>query len=200
MTARNDSKFVTVGKVVKPHGIRGEFCIKSFADSPFLFDEVEKLYLSNGKSRPRPYSIGTWRPHKGLVLMTLEQVPDRNGAEALRGMELMVLASELPEPAEDEFYLHEVEGFRVGLEDGTSVGRLSGFIESPGQDVWVITSDAGREIMLPVVPEFVVDVDMDGQSIVIDPPDGLIDLYENPPEPKKKTGRKKPSKKKASKA
>ncbi|WP_147820065.1 ribosome maturation factor RimM [Salidesulfovibrio onnuriiensis] len=201
MTARSDKEFVLVGKVVKPHGIRGEFCIKSFADSPFLFDEIKRIFLREGKRRPQPVTVQSWRMHKGMVLMTVNQVADRNRSEELRGAEVLVRAADLPDIGEDEFYLHEVEGFNVVLENGTVVGRFKGFIEAPGHDVWAIATPAKKEILLPAVPEFILDVDMEGETIVIDPPEGLIDLYENPEPPKKKnpaprrTNKKKPSSK-----
>lgn len=200
MTARNDKEFVLVGKVVKPHGIRGEFCIKSFADSPFLFDEVKRIFLREGKRRPQPVTVQSWREHKGMVLLAVNQVADRNRSEALRGAEVLVRAADLPDIGDDEFYLYQVEGFAVALEDGTAVGTLTGFIEAPGHDVWVITTAGNKEVLLPAVEEFLVDVDMEGDTIVIDPPEGLIDLYENPEPPKKKkparrTNKKQPSSK-----
>lgn len=195
-TARHDKEFVLVGKVVKPHGIRGEFCIKSFADSPFLFDEIQRIFLREGKRRPQPVTVRSWRTHKNMLLMTVNQVADRNRAEELRGCEVLVRAEDLPEISDEEFYLYQVEGFRVVLEDGRDVGRLTGFIESPGQDVWSITTPQDREVLLPAVPEFILDVDMDGQTIVIEPPEGLLDLYENPDPPKKK--KKRPPRKQAS--
>ncbi len=180
MTAHYGKDFVVVGKVVKPHGIRGEFCIKSFADSPLLFDEVPQLFLDRGRGRPKPLSMKTWRMHKGMVLMTAAGVSDRNMAEELRGLNVLVRTADLPEIEDDDFYLYELEGFAVGLEDGEDIGTLSGFIETPTQDVWVITAPDGREILLPGVPEFIVQVDADAQRIVVDPPEGLLELYEKP--------------------
>ncbi|KAB1442769.1 ribosome maturation factor RimM [Pseudodesulfovibrio senegalensis] len=183
MTARYGKDFVVVGTVVKPHGIRGEFCIKSFADSPFLFDEVPQVFLDTGKKRPKPLSVKAWRMHKSMVLMTAAEVPDRNAAEELRGMDVLVRTDDLPEIEDGDFYLYELEGFAVSLEDGKDIGILSGFIEAPTQDIWVIATADGREVLLPGVPEFIRDVDPEAQRIFVDPPEGLLELYEKP-EPK----------------
>ncbi|EGB15895.1 16S rRNA processing protein RimM [Pseudodesulfovibrio mercurii] len=184
---KKEPGFIPVGGVVKAHGIRGEFGIKSYADSPALFDRTP-LFLSDGKGRPRPIEVTSWREHKGLVLMTSPQVTDRDQAEALRGRELLVREADLPEPDEGEHYLYQMIGCRVVLTDGTEVGELVGFYETGEQDTWVIENGEGTEILLPAVPEFVLDVDLDTETIVVEPPEGLLDLYlhPEPPKPKKR--------------
>ncbi|AMK10529.1 MAG: ribosome maturation factor RimM [Pseudodesulfovibrio sp.] len=188
---KKEPGFIPVGGVVKAHGIRGEFGIRSYADSPALFDAVPALFLSDGKGRPRPIEIASWRPHKELILMTSPQVTDRDQAEALRGRELLVREQDLPELEDGELYLHELIGCRVVLTDGSPVGELTGFYETGEQDTWVIVNEAGVEILLPAVPEFVLDVDLDSETIVIEPPEGLLDLYLSPP-PEKPAKPKKP--------
>jgi 16S rRNA processing protein RimM len=194
---KEEPGFIPVGGVVKAHGIRGEFGIKSYADSPTLFDDVT-LYLSAPKGRPKPLEVSSWREHKDLVLMTSPQITDRDQAEALRGREILVREADLPEPDEGEHYLYQMIGCRVVLEDGAEVGELKGFYETGEQDTWVIENGAGTEILLPAVPEFVLDIDLDAETIVIEPPEGLLDLYLNPEPPKKKKRRPPRSKKQGS--
>ena len=64
MTNHRTPGYVPVGGVVKPHGIRGEFCIKSHADSPSLFGDVTALHLQKGNEPPRPFTVRSWREHK----------------------------------------------------------------------------------------------------------------------------------------
>ena len=181
--------FIPVGAVVKPHGIRGEFSIKSYADSPALFDAGRTLHLGTGRKPLRPVRIRTMREHKGLVLLTVDGVADRDQAELLRGLEVFILEADLPDLEDGEHYLYQMIGCRVRLEDGTDVGELAGFYETGEQDTWVIMTDENVEILLPAVPEFVLDVDLDEELIVIAPPEGLLDLYLNPEPSKKKTPR-----------
>ncbi|MBG0790548.1 MAG: 16S rRNA processing protein RimM [Desulfovibrionaceae bacterium] len=187
--------FILVGGVVKPHGIRGEFCVKSHADSPSLFDAVDTLYLRDKNRPPKPFAIASWREHKGFVLVTAKGVADRDQAEALRGRDVLVRETDLPEPEEGEHYLYQLIGCRVVLEDGTGVGELTGFYETGEQDTWVIVSEAGTEILLPAVPEFVKDIDLDAGTIRIEPPEGLLDLYLNP-EPRRKKKKRSPPRRK----
>lgn len=186
--------FVIVGQIVKPHGIRGELCVKSHAQSPELFGQVPSIHLQEGAKPPTAHTVLAWREHKGQVLLTLKGVADRDAAEALRGREVLVREADLPELDEEEHYLYQLMGCRVTLEDGTDIGVLEHFFETAEQDTWVIVNEAGTEILLPAVPEFVLDVDLDAGVIVVAPPEGLLDLYLNPEPPKAKPDRPKRAK------
>jgi 16S rRNA processing protein RimM len=183
---------VLVGGVAKAHGIRGEIRIVSHAESPSLFGRVPALFLRDGSRPPRSFGVRSWREHQGDVLLILEGIDDRDKAEALRGREVLVREEDLPDLDEGEHYLYQMLGCRVILEDGTEVGVLENFFENGDQDTWIIVNGAGTEILLPAVPEFVLDVDLDAEVITIDPPEGLLDLYLNPEPPKKKTPRRPP--------
>ena len=123
------------------------------------------------------------------MLLKLKGVDDRDQAEALRGHTVLVRQDDLPELDDGEHYLYELMGCRVVLEDGTDVGVLEHFYETPGQDTWVIVDGQKREILLPAVPEFVLDVDLDSEVVTIAPPEGLLDIYLSPEPKKKKTRR-----------
>ncbi|ACS78267.1 ribosome maturation factor RimM [Maridesulfovibrio salexigens] len=170
-------EMLVVAEVVKPHGLRGEVCIESHADSPFLFDEVPCLYLAKKGQKPRRFVVRSSRKHKGRVLLTFKGVEDRDQAENLRGMEILVREADLPESGDDEVYMYELEGMSVELEDGTVVGTISNFILAPGQETWVISSAEGKEILFPAVEEFVLSVDLDAEKVVVEPPEGLLDIY-----------------------
>lgn len=178
MTAANrGDRLVIVGAVVKPHGIRGELCIDSHADSPLLFERVGRVFLRRGKAPAREFAVRASRVHQDRVLLTLEGVADRDAAEALRGFDLSVAATDLPEPEDHGLYLHELEGLAVRLPDGTPLGTLEGFLFAAGQETWSIRHPSGREILLPADPAFVRDIDLDAGVAVVEPPEGLLDLY-----------------------
>ncbi|NDV23894.1 ribosome maturation factor RimM [Desulfovibrio sp. JC022] len=170
-------EMLVVAEVVKPHGLRGEVCIESHADSPFLFDEVPCLYLAKKGQKPRRFVVRSSRKHKGRMLITFKGIEGRDEAESLRGMEILVREADLPEVGDDEVYMHDLEGMSVELEDGTVVGTISDFILAPGQETWVISSSEGKEILFPAVEEFVLSVDLDAEKVVVAPPEGLLDIY-----------------------
>jgi 16S rRNA processing protein RimM len=169
-------KLIGVGLVAKPHGVMGELSVVNHADSPLLFAPGRVLWLKLADHRPSPVAILASRPHQGRILLTLEGVLDRNAAEALRGAELLVEASDMPALDEGEVYLHQIEGFAVVLQDGTPVGVLEGLLDAPGQDVWIIRSPKGKEILFPAHEQTLVSIDTKAARIVIDPPPGLLDL------------------------
>ena len=178
-----------MGGVVKPHGIRGEFCIKSYADSPSIFGRVGSLYLQDGNKNPEPFTVRSWREHKGLILLQVQGVEDRDRAEELRGRVVLVQENDLPELEDGQVYLYQMMGCRVALEDGTDIGVLDSFFESSQQETWVIVNEQKQEILLPAVPEFVLDVDLDAGVITVDPPEGLLDIYLSPEPSRKKSAR-----------
>jgi len=180
-------KLLVIGQIIRPHGIRGELSVASLARSPSFFAPGAFLGLrrpggpgeSEGTevhSPVRRMKIVSSRPHQGRFLITLEGVGDRDAAETLRGLEVVVEAATLPELPEDEIYLHEMTGFDAFLPDGSKVGVLAGFLDAPAQDVWVIRSPEGREILFPAHDESVVAIDAKAKRVVIDPPPGLLEL------------------------
>jgi 16S rRNA processing protein RimM len=181
-TAGTDRRgLVAVARVAKAHGIRGELCMDSHADSPLLFAAGATLYLApatgKGSARPRPYVIRSARDNNGRFILALEGVADRNAAEALRGAEVLIPESDLPPPDEGEEYLHKLLGARVFLADETEVGVFTAILDTPGQLTWVITAKGGAEILFPAVPEFLLGLDAEAGRIHIDPPPGLLELY-----------------------
>ncbi len=178
------SKYVIVGDVVRPHGIRGELCIDSHADSPSLFARGARLRLAPpaDPGRGRDYAVLAAREHKGRILATLEGVPDRNAAETLRGLAVWVRLEDLPPPDPDDVFLHELPGLRVRLASSAATDPDLGVIEdiqdAGGAELWIIRDSQGREILFPVADELVPEIDLDAGFVVIAPPPGLLELYQ----------------------
>ena len=183
--AATERGLVAVGTVIKPHGIRGELCVDCHADSPLVFEPGRTLLLAapaakgGGTGRPKPYRISACREHQGRLLVTFQGIADRDAAETLRGLAVLVPAADLPEPDEGEVYLHQLLGAPVQLADGTPVGSFDGILD--GGDTrteyytFLIATPEGREILLPAVPEFLLE--LSPERIRIDPPPGLLELY-----------------------
>ena len=190
------ASLLLVGVIAKPHGIRGELCIDSYADSPLLFEEAPCLFVRAGENAPeKKMHVEAWRRHKGRVLLTLKGVHDRNISETLRGHQILVDKNALPE-MEEEVYLHELIGLEILNEDGSMLGTLQDFLETPQQEIWVIITPDGKEVMLPVVEEFIVDVDVENARVTVAPPEGLLDIYLEEPKKKKKKRRRPPRRRK----
>ena len=173
-------RLVELGRVEKPHGLRGELCIELHADSPFLFEELTRIYLRLPGKKPKPCRIEAWRPHKGRVLLLLDRSQGRDQAEGWRGAEVLARARDLPAPDDDEIQPEDLIGLPVLHVNGSRIGILEDIQDLAGQEIWFIYDEAGREILLPAVEEFVREIDLDAGLIHVDPPDGLLEIYQNP--------------------
>ena len=172
------SSLVVLGRLMKPHGIKGAIRVEYYAESPELLEKP--LMLRAGRFAPRPVRIREWSLWKDQLILTIEGVNDRTQAEQMRGQELLIDASHLPEAEEDEPYLRDLLGLAVKLESGEVIGELEDIDFPAGQEMWVIRapeSEGGYEILLPAVPEFVLDIDLDAEVVTIAPPEGLLELY-----------------------
>lgn len=169
-------QYILLGRLARPHALRGEIRVDYYAQSPQLLDKP--LLLRAGSQEPVPAQIGTWRMLNGQPVIKLTGVDDRTAAELLRGRELLIRQSDLPVAEADEPYLADILGLEVFLPGAaTPLGILADVMEPSGQEIWVIQSQDGAEILLPAVPEYVQDIDLAAESIIINPPPGLLDLY-----------------------
>lgn len=165
---------VVIGRVIKPHGIRGELVVEPLSDLPERFAVGAELELAG-----RPVVIAACRPHQGRLLLRIDGVPDRTAAEQLRGHELTAPPVDLDGSA--TYFVHELVGLAVVAEDGDALGHVEAVIELPdsaGYDLLEVRREDGRRWLLPAVDDYVeVEQDPDGTTwlVVVDPPEGLVE-------------------------
>ena len=158
-----DRPAVVVGVVAKPHGIRGEISIQNRSDNPDRWQPDAVVFDQDGAA----YRVREVRPHGGHLLVRFEGVDDRTAAEALRGRELLVPRSWLPSLGRGEWWPDQIEGCRVVTETGRELGAVTEVIANPANDLWVAVDGSGRETLIPVLAEVLVDVDVDAGRIVV---------------------------------
>jgi 16S rRNA processing protein RimM len=170
---------VTVGRIGRPHGIRGDVVVSVRTDVPELrFAKGSRLDTDPVGVGPLTVASSKW--HSGELLVRFEGVDDRDAAADLGGTWLMVDSATLTPPDDpDEFHDIDLVGLSVRTVDGTHVGTVEDVLHS-GQDVLVIKAAAGHEIMVPFVKPLVPDVDVAAGYLVVDPPDGLLNPEEAP--------------------
>jgi 16S rRNA processing protein RimM len=167
---------LVVGRIGRPHGIRGEVSVELRTDSP---DErfAEGSVLATDPAERGPLTVSRLHWHSGRLLLTFNGVVDREGAEALRGTLLVVDSGDLPELGDpDEFYDHQLVGLRAELPDGAELGTVQDVLHAPAEDLLAITAADGAELLVPFVSAIVPTVDLRGGRVVVDPPEGLLDL------------------------
>lgn len=169
-----------VGRVRKAHGIRGELLVEPITDSPdTVFVSGRRLFAGTSAGDPSPdgqeLHITAVRQHMDSVRLTLAEVPDRTAAELWRGRFLLAPASELPPPADDEVYLHDLIGMQVMHEDGRALGAVADTYDLPqGLMLDIRPVNGGPTYFIPWRPDVLVNVDEAARRITVNPPEGLL--------------------------
>jgi 16S rRNA processing protein RimM len=172
---------VIVGRIGRPHGIRGEAVIGVRTDEPdlrFAVGSVVDASRSAEDDLPAdrvPLKVATVRWHSGQLLVGFAGITDRTAAGELTGSWLSIDSSQLPAtPDPDEFRDHELIGLSVRTAAGEPVGVVTDMLHY-GQDLLVVRRADGGESLVPFVKALVPDVDLGAGVVVIDPPPGLLD-------------------------
>jgi 16S rRNA processing protein RimM len=174
---------VVVGRIGKPHGIRGEVSVESRTDEPdkrfavgaVLATETPRGSAPHGPGRPSRLTVKSVRWHQGRPLVTFTEIHDRNAAEAARGLVLVaeVPEDEVPEDPE-EFYDHQLIGLHVVTTGGDAVGEVGSVVHGAAQDLLVVNAADGREVLVPFVAALVPEVDLAGRRVVVADRPGLL--------------------------
>ncbi len=171
------SGFLTLGRVRKPHGLKGEFRVESYADSPFVFESLTRLYLKRDRHRPEKFLVQSVRHAEGQLLLRLEGIESRQRALEYHKAAIWVRKRDLPPLEPEEIYLEDLAGFAVYLPDRSHLGTLERAEEVSGQEMWTIRTLEGREVLFPAREELVPELDVRAKEAVIDPPPGLLEVY-----------------------
>ncbi len=169
-----------VGRVRKAHGIRGELLVEPITDAPdTVFVSGRRLFAGTAAGDPSPdgqeLHITAVRQHMDSVRLTIKEVPDRTAAELWRGRFLLAPKDELPPPAEDEVYIHELIGMQVVHVDGRALGQVADTYDLPqGLMLDVRPVNGGPTYFIPWRDEILVTVDEAARVITVDPPEGLL--------------------------
>lgn len=161
---------MAVGRIGKPHGVRGWVTITPTTDEPELrFRRGTELLIGD-----RPCTVADVRLEGGRPALLIDGVSDRDRAEDLRGQWLYALVDAAEPPRDpDEYYDHQLEGLRV-MVDGREAGTVTGVLHLPGQDVLEVRVAAGT-VLVPFVSQIVPVVDLASGTVVVEPVEGLFD-------------------------
>jgi 16S rRNA processing protein RimM len=161
-----------VGRVARPHGIRGQVVVNPETD--FMEDrfKVGRLLLVGPADRTREYEVREVRFHQGRPIVWFAGIDTMNDAEALAGAEVWLPEAGLAPLPEGTFHRHDLVGCEVRNTGGEILGRVTGVEGSRDRSYLVVDG----HMMIPLVDGICVSVDIAGRCVTVDPPDGLIDL------------------------
>jgi 16S rRNA processing protein RimM len=162
--ARQPDEYLVVGRVVRPHGVRGAVLVEPVSK---LIDSLEpgnEVFLGDENTQVKLLSS---RYHQNRLMISLSGINDRTQAETLRGMELKIRFMQAAPLEEDEYYYWQIIGLEAVLESGESLGKVAEIIETGANDVYVVRDEQGGEILLPAIAAVILKVDLASEKILV---------------------------------
>jgi 16S rRNA processing protein RimM len=176
MTQKETPKYLIVGEVLRPHGIRGELRVRLLTDYPERITKLNKIYLGVGPESRKisQHEVEQMRMNKDYGLLKLKGIKDRSQADVLRDLYVMVGIEDAVPLEDDEIYLFQLIGMRVELEDGSELGIVKDVIETGANDVYIVDSPQHGEVLIPITPETLLETDDENTFMRVKLPDGLL--------------------------
>lgn len=166
-----------LGKIAKKFSFKGEVLIYLDTDEPELYQNLESIFVSFGKDLI-PFFIESSSLHRNDFLRAkIEDINSEAEADKIIGSEVYLPLSMLPKLEGDKFYFHEVIGFTAKDINIGNIGTITEINDSGAQTIFIITNQDGKEILVPLIDQFIEKVDRNNKTIVLKTPPGLIDLY-----------------------
>ena len=168
-------ELLSLGWVVRPHGIQGEMQIRLHNPGSHSLKDISSLYLRlKPQSSPVCYQIEKISIESTRTILALKGCHDRNMAESFRKAEVLIDPQQLPELEEEEYYFFQLEGLPVYSIEGASLGVVQQVLESPANDLLVVLYQE-KEVLVPVVESIVTEINIKEGYIRIQPIPGLFD-------------------------
>lgn len=161
-----------VGKIINTHGLRGEVKVIPWTDTPDVFEDLETLYLKNNDV----LTISSVKYQKNNLIVKFKELGDINEAEKLKNQVLYAERSALGELPDGVYYIADLIGLSVRKETGEEVGKINDVLQTGANDIYVVAREGAKDLLVPVIPNVVLSVDIDGGEVTVSLPDGLEDL------------------------
>lgn len=169
----SEGDLLLVGRVARPHGIRGQVIVNPETDFPDARFRTGQVLLVGPADRPVRREIREVRFHQGRPILALSGVETMDAAETLAGLEIWLPQASLEPLPHGTYYRHDLVGCEVRDRAGTPLGKVTAVEGTLDRSLLVVDGD----VMLPLVEGICVEVDLAARRIVVDPPEGLIALY-----------------------
>jgi 16S rRNA processing protein RimM len=160
-------KEIIIGKIVAPHGVRGDIRILPLTEKPGLFLDLEYLLLEGGKK----LTVKNARFQKRMILVTTKEITSMNEAELLRDKNIYIKAEDLPELEDDEFYVADLVGIPVYDLEGNQIGTFKDSLSTGSNDVYIIAVPGAKDILVPALKEYFKEINLAEKRIVVKLPE-----------------------------
>jgi 16S rRNA processing protein RimM len=169
-------EYLTVGIILKPHGLKGEVKVKPLTDDPRRFDNLQKIFLQTNKTSYKELQISSRRYDKGFVYLKFTGHVTIESIEPLRNKELWISRDMVQELPQFTYLIPDLLDCRVETIDGRYLGQLSQVMETGANDVYVVNGGPVGEVLIPALKKVITYVDIPNQLIQVDLSDmeGLV--------------------------
>ncbi len=167
-----------LGYIVKPHGIHGALTIFLDTDNPEYYSKMESVYVEY-QQKLVPFFIDSFNPAGNRATVKFHDVDDIELASQYKGCAIYLPLDLLPSLAENQFYYHEIIGYKVIDQVVGEIGKVKYIYEANGNDLFAIEYK-NKEILVPIRDEFIQKLDKKESTVFLNLPDGLLDVYLNP--------------------
>jgi 16S rRNA processing protein RimM len=156
-------EYLAVGRVLRPHGVRGELLLESYTDFPEHLRQVKTVFVGEP---PEPHPLAAAKEHSGQLIVRLGDCANRECAEAYRGQLVQVRTSDAAPLPPGRFYQHQLVGLQAITEAGEGLGEVAEVLETGANDVYVVKGPAG-DILLPAIKSVVLSIDLAAGQMVV---------------------------------
>lgn len=167
-------QLLRVGVISSTHGVRGEVKVYPTTDDVGRFKKLKKVVLDTGREQLELEIAGV-KFFKNQVILKFKGIDNINDIEKYKGKDLLVHREEAVKLEENENYVADLIGLSVVTEEGQTLGVLTEVMETGANDVYVVETEDGRELLLPAIRECILDVDLEEEVMTIHVMSGLFD-------------------------
>lgn len=148
-----------IGRVIKPHGVKGKIRIEYFGEDPARFSLYQEIFIETPEGGLKSYHVLEAIPKPPGLLLQLKEIERREEVEHLKGKEIFIRRKALPDLKEGEYYWIDLLGMRVETQEGRTIGELKAIFPTKANDVYVVKGK--REILLPATEEVIQRIDLE---------------------------------------
>ena len=167
---------IIVARAVRPRGLKGELVADVLTDFPERFEKVDELSGVGPTGERRQLKLESYWFQNDRMVLKFAGYDSSESAKALVGYEFGLPEAERVELSKDEFYDWELEGCSVENTLGQSLGKVREVMRTGGVELLVVEDEAQRDVLIPMAASIVIEIDISRKKIVVDPPEGLLDL------------------------
>lgn len=162
----HEPAFLVLGKLRRAHGVLGEIAMEVYTRMLELLDPQCVVYIGE---EHQPYTIEKTRWKQDLLLIKFSEVDDRTSVTTLTNELLYVRSDDLPPVSDDEYYFHDLIGLEVFNTNGDYIGVIEEILETGANDVFLVRDEAGNEVLIADVEEYILEIDLDEEKMIVSP-------------------------------